>query len=93
MSRWLYLSSYHWLVLFAVMGICGAFLAWISFGLFNMAMANLAYLTKFGLMAAVDGGFLQAALIGAKALLALVLYFGFKATEHELICRWQAPKK
>ena len=92
MARWLYLSSYHWLVLFAAMGICGAWLAWISFGLFNLAMANLAYLTSFGLMAAVDGGLLQAAGIGLKALLALVLYLGFKGIEHELVCRWCAPK-
>jgi hypothetical protein len=92
MPRWLLLSSYHWLVLFAAMGICGAGLAWISFGLFNLAMANLAYLTKYGLMAVADGGLLQAVEIGLKSLLALVLYLGFKAIEHELVYRWCAPK-
>lgn len=92
MSRWLSLSSYHWLVLFAVMGLSGALLTWISFGLFYLAMANFAYLTKFGLMAAVEGGLMQALEIGLKAVLALVLYLVFKAIEHELVYRWRAHK-
>lgn len=74
------------------MGISAALLAWISFGLFNLAMANLAFLTKFGPMAIAEGGLLQALEIGVKAVLALVLYFGFKAIEHELINRWRDPK-
>jgi hypothetical protein len=89
MMRWASLSSYHWLVLFCAMGIFAALLAWVSFGLFNLAMANLAFLTRHGLMAVMEGGLVQTVWIGLKATLALLLYFGFKAIETELISRWR----
>ncbi|NJM84238.1 MAG: hypothetical protein HC844_18925 [Tabrizicola sp.] len=89
MRRWLSLSSYHWFVLFCVMGICAMFLAWISFGLINLAMANFDFIRRHGLMALAEGGLLQSLEIGAKAFLALVLYFGFKSIETELIHRWR----
>jgi hypothetical protein len=87
--RWLSLSSYHWLVLFCAMGVFAAALAWISFGLFNLAMANLAFIQRYGVLAIMEGGLLQGAGIAMRALVALLFYFGFKAIETELIHRWR----
>jgi hypothetical protein len=89
MRRWLLLSSYHWLVLFAALALTAGALAWMSFGLINLAMANVGFLQRHGLMAIREGGLWQAAEIGARALLVLVIYFAFKAIETELIHRWR----
>jgi hypothetical protein len=89
MRRWLLLSSYHWLVLFAALALTAGALAWMSFGLINVAMANVEFLKRHGLMAIREGGLRQAAEIGAQAMVVLLLYFVFKAIETELIHRWR----
>ncbi|MGL4234917.1 hypothetical protein [Tabrizicola sp.] len=89
MRRWLLLSSYHWTVLLAVLGVAAAVVAWLSFGLINLAMANFEFINRYGLLAVREGGLLQAFWIGAQALIALLLYVLFKAIETELIYRWR----
>jgi hypothetical protein len=89
MRRWVRLSEYHWLVLFALLGICATLVAWISFGLINLAMANFDFVSRHGLMALREGGILQMLEIGGKGLAALTAYLVFKATETELIHRWR----
>ncbi len=64
-------------------------LAFLSYNLFSLAMANLGFLQKYGLMAVAEGGLLQLMQIGAKGLLALLCYLGFKGAETELIARWR----
>lgn len=93
MRRWLLLSEYHWAVLLVLIGLCATLVAWISFGLINEAMSNAAFLTRYGLLALREGGFLQLMEIGAKALVALAAYLGFKAIETELIHRWRDAGK
>jgi hypothetical protein len=88
MSDWFRPKAYHSFVLYMVMGLCSIALAWLSLGLFAMAMANVDYLTMHGLMAIMDGGLLPLIWIGLKAALALVFYLGFKGIEHELLIRW-----
>ncbi len=92
MKRWLSLTSYHWLVLFFAMGACAILLAWISFGLINVAMANYNFLSRYGLMAIAEGGLVQAIEIAVKSFFALLFYFCFKAIEVELIYRWRNRK-
>ncbi|MFN0116334.1 MAG: hypothetical protein ACKVPY_16810 [Paracoccaceae bacterium] len=90
MRRLTDLSRYPALAVFLFMSACAAVTAWISFGLLSLAMENARYLEHFGLMAAIDGGLLQAALIGLKGLAAIFLYLVFKACEDELLDRWRA---
>jgi hypothetical protein len=89
MRRWLLLSSYHWLFLFVLLGVCATLGAWISFGLINLAMANYDFVSRHGLLALREGGILQMLEIGGKGLAVLVAYLVFKATETELIHRWR----
>jgi hypothetical protein len=93
MPRWLMLSEYHWAVLLALLGISAAIVAWISFGLINLAMANFDFLARHGLLALREGGLLQLLEIGAKAAVALAAYLIFKAIETELIYRWRGVGK
>lgn len=90
MRRWVRLSEYHWLVLFALLGLCATLVAWISLGLINLAMANYDFVTRHGLLALREGGLLQMLEIGGKGLVVLAAYLVFKAVETELIQRWRA---
>lgn len=87
MPKWLAFSSCHWLLLFIELAISATILAWISFGLINLAMANFDFVTRFGLTALREGGLVQFLLIAVKALVALVSYLVFKAAETELVFR------
>lgn len=88
MSDWLRPKGYHSFVLYMVMGMFSIALAWLSLGLFAMAMANVDYLTMHGLMAIMEGGLLPLVVTGVKAAFALLFYLGFKGIEHELLMRW-----
>jgi hypothetical protein len=93
MRRWVMLSEYHWAVLLVLLGAAAALVAWISFGLINLAMANFDFLTHFGLLAVREGGLLQLIGIGARACVVLAAYLLFKAVETELIHRWRDAGK
>ncbi len=86
------LSRVHALVLFLVMALCAAIVAWLSFGLFSQAMANADFILKHGFMALVEGGAVQALLLASRGLVLLVALFCFKAVESELIDRWRRPR-
>lgn len=88
MSRWLYPSAYPALALFVLMGLSGALLAWMSFGLVALAMANLGFLREHGLLAIALGGAFQAAEILLRATVALLAYLVFRGAEIELFRRW-----
>ena len=89
MRRWLFLSNYHWLALLTAAAVSATLVAWISFGLINVAMANIDFLQRYGLMAIREGGLLQAVELGLRGLVALLFYLLFKAIEAELIYRWR----
>jgi hypothetical protein len=93
MRRWLLLSEYHWAVLLILLAVCATLVAWISFGLINVAMSNAEFLARYGFLALREGGLLQLLEIGAKAAVALGGYLGFKAIETELIHRWREAGK
>lgn len=93
MRRWLLLSEYHWAVLLVLLGLSAVVVAWISFGLINLAMANVDFLARYGLLAVREGGLVQLLEICAKASVALGAYLLFKAIETELIQRWRGVKK
>jgi hypothetical protein len=89
MRRWFMLSEYHWATLLLILGLSATLVAWVSFGLINIAMANYGFLSRHGLMGLREGGLLQVIEILAKAALVLGAYLVFKATETELIHRWR----
>lgn len=74
MRRWLLLSEYHWTGLLALLGASAALMAWISFGLINLAMANYSFVARHGLLALREGVLLQGLEIAARAALALAAY-------------------
>jgi hypothetical protein len=92
MRKWLLPSSYHAGALLAFLGLFSIGFAWLTFGLVKLAMINVDLLSKYGLMAAFDGGLLQALVLGVKGFAALLCYLGFKGIEHELVYRWLALK-
>ncbi|WP_292899224.1 MULTISPECIES: hypothetical protein [unclassified Nitratireductor] len=84
------LSRYHWLALFLAMSLCAFATAFLSFQLVNIAMANLDFILKHGLMGIADGGLLQFLSILARGLLIVIFYFCFKGMEAELLQRWRS---
>ncbi|CAN1535956.1 hypothetical protein MCELHM10_01571 [Paracoccaceae bacterium] len=89
MPKWLVVASWHWSVLFCVLALSATLVAWISFGLINLAMANFDFVSRHGLLALREGGLWQMIQIGAQAFVALVAYLVFKTAETELVCRWR----
>jgi hypothetical protein len=83
------LSRYPALLVFAAMGACAALLAWSSFNLFHLAMANITFLQTYGVMAIKDGGLVQLLGLVLQGTVALLCYIGFKACETELVSRWR----
>ena len=89
MYRWLRPSAHHSLVLFVILGLLSVVLAWNTFDLIRVAMANLDYLGNFGLYALREGGAVQLTILLARGALSLVCYLGFKGIEDELTDRWR----
>ncbi len=87
--RWFRPNGYSVLMLLLFQGIISVVLAWTSYGLITVAMANAGYLREFGLMAVFDGGLLQLLQITGKGVICLICYVGFKGIEYELIHRWR----
>ena len=93
MRRWLMLSEYHWAALLLLLAFSATLVAWVSFGLINLAMANFGFVSRYGITALREGGLLQMLEIAAKAALVLAAYLVFKAVETELIHRWRNAGK
>jgi hypothetical protein len=92
MKQWLRPARYHWFALLLMMALCSVGFAWLTYGLIALAMANVEFLVRHGLLAVMEGGFVQFVLICAKGLVALILYLGFKVIEHELTQRWRGKE-
>lgn len=78
--------------LFLTMAAAGAALAWLSFDLLRVAMANRDFIAEHGWMGLMDGGLAQAGVVVAQAALALLAYLVFKLAEVELLARWRRPR-
>ena len=86
--RWFLPANYGVVPLILIISLLAVVLAWNSYGLLMVAMANVGYLQRSGLMGVVDGGLVQFVVICGKALISLFSYLGFKGIESELIRRW-----
>lgn len=90
MRHWSDLARFHWSVLILGMALASVSIAWNSFDLLMLSMANLQFLETFGWMAVTHGGLVQSALIVGQALVVLFSYLAFKGIEVELMQRWRA---
>jgi hypothetical protein len=92
MKRWLAIASYRSPTLFVIMGLFAAVLAWNTYDLAQVAMANARLITEHGTMALRDGGLAQLIEITVRGIVSLAAYLGFKACEVELVHRWRSFK-
>ena len=88
--RWLHPSSWHWLLVFIMLGAFAGLTAWFSFNLIHPFMANFHYIAEHGLFALREGGLRQAIELIGSGYLAIAAYVGFKACEVELVVRLRA---
>lgn len=81
----------RWPVVLVVIGagFCAAALAFVSFNLFQVAMANAAFLARYGWLAVMEGALWQLATLVLSGTFALFCYFGFKLCENELVQRYR----
>jgi hypothetical protein len=91
LRRLLNFTRYNAVIVFLLMGACGALFAWNTFGLAQMSMANVDFIRRFGWTGLADGGLLQLIMIVVKGYFSLLFYLGFKACEVELVRRWHGP--
>ena len=88
MPRLFRISHYPSFLLILIMGLLSAIFAINSVDLVRLASANLTYIQRYGLMAILDGGLLQLAMLTLQGMLSLLCYLGFKVIEHILLRRW-----
>jgi hypothetical protein len=86
------LSRYPVTVLFLLMALSAAIVAWISLGLLNLAMANADFLLRHRLLALREGGLVQVLELALRGSAVLLAYLVFKGSETELIARWRRRK-
>ncbi len=89
MKRWLILQNWHLAALLGAMALSAVGLAWMSFNLFGMAMANIRFITQYGAMALADGGLQQFLEICLYGFASLLLFLVFKGCETEIVKRWR----
>lgn len=77
----------HALVTFALMTVAFVVFGVLSLDLVKYVAANASFLLEYGVLALLDGGFLQFAELWFEALLALAAYLVFKLCEQALLQR------
>lgn len=75
-------------LLLLICGLVAALLAWCSVGLLSVAMSNLDFLRRHGVMAVAEGGLIQSGWIVLQSIVVLLLYQRFRGIEVELLARW-----
>lgn len=88
--RFLDLTRWPTLLIFAFAGAVGATFALITVNLFSQAMASLGFLRKFGIEAINHGALWQVAELLAWGTASLVCWVAFKISEHALEERYRA---
>jgi hypothetical protein len=89
MRRLMSLQRHHWLVLLAAMAVASVSLAWNSYQLIMISMANIGFLDMHGIDAVREGALVQLAVILGKGCIALVSYLAVRGIEVELVARWR----
>lgn len=89
MKRLLNPATYPAFVVFTAAGGFAVLLAYSSYNLFHLSMANLSFLRRHGVLALMEGGLLQLAIITATGAFALFCFLGFKVCEIDLTTRYK----
>jgi len=89
MRRLISLQRYHWLVLLLFMAAASVSLAWNSYQLVSLSMANIGFLEMHRWDAVRAGALVQLLWIVMRSFLALLSYLVFKGIEVELMHRWR----
>lgn len=89
MKRLFDISLYPALFVFALAGVALAVVAYASFNLVDMSMANLSFLRRHGLVAVTSGGLVQFLEILVTATVALTFFLIYKVCESELVQRYR----
>jgi hypothetical protein len=92
MKRILKLPNYHWIIVFCICGGFAVALAYTSYNLFHLSMANLKFIQQFGALAVMEGALVQTIEILIGAGFSLAFYIGFKLCEAELVTRYSCWK-
>jgi hypothetical protein len=93
MRNWSDLKRFHWIVLLIGMAAASVSIAWNSYELITLSMANVRFLETHGLLAVMEGGLVQFLVISAKGFVALLSYLLFKGIEDELMQRWRGRSR
>ena len=89
MKALLKLSRYHWTIVFLAAGVFAIGLAYSSYNLFHLSMANISFIRRFGWTAIMEGAILQTLQILIGGCFALLFFFAFKVCELELLTRFK----
>lgn len=89
MKRLLDISLYPSLFVFALAGVALAVVAYATFNLVDLSMANLSFLRRHGLVAVTSGGLVQFLEILLTATVALAFFLLYKICESELVIRYR----
>jgi hypothetical protein len=88
-KRFLKTSTYPWWVVFVAASGFATGLAYSSYNLFHLSMANLSFLREFGWLAVMNGGVLQFLENAAYGGVSLICFLGFKICETDLVLRYR----
>lgn len=76
-------------LIFAAAGALAVVLAFSSYNLFQLTMANIDFLLRYGFIAVMEGALWQLAGLAANGAFVLACYLGFKLCENELSHRYR----
>jgi hypothetical protein len=89
LKRLLRLSRYPAILVFFLAGALAILLAFSSYNLFQMGMANLHFIERYGRTALAEGALWQLVEILGYGTISLLCYLGFKACETDLMTRFR----
>ena len=89
MKRLFQVSRYPAIIVFALTGVSAAIVAYASYNLLTISMANLHFIQKHGWLALTSGGLIQLLEIAVYGIVALAFFLVFKICESELVLRYR----
>ena len=89
MKRLLDITAYPALFIFVLAGVSLVVVAYATYNLLHLSMANLTFLREYGLTAVMSGGLVQFLQILLSGTVSLAFFLVFKICESELIIRYR----
>lgn len=83
------LNQHSVVTVLLIAGLLIVIFAYATLNLFQMSMANIAFLREHGWEAVMEGALWQLGEIVASAIIAMLTYIGFKICESDLVRRYQ----